>query len=145
MTITVQARKSSTAEWGVLNALVDLNAAVKVGKITADDLKFEARAVIRQWQATIMGAYAEMEFRVHESADDRREPIKAASDELTITDDTWPRHADGSRFKIGEMSHAQQVAVARGAVARLTPEFSRLGIALSFRGTWNGPLPSSAS
>lgn len=52
----------------------------------------------------------------------------------TITDETWPHHPDGRRFKIAELTHRQQIAVARGAVAKLTPEFAAKGVALEFKG-----------
>jgi hypothetical protein len=50
----------------------------------------------------------------------------------TITDDTWPHHPDGRRLKIGEMTHKQRIAVIRGAVARMAPEFEKQGAVLSF-------------
>ena len=54
--------------------------------------------------------------------------------EFTITDDTWPRHPDGRRKKMGEMTTQQQEAIVRGAVARLAPGFAAQGVAVKFKG-----------
>jgi hypothetical protein len=51
----------------------------------------------------------------------------------TITDENWPRHPDGRRKKIGELTHAQRVAVVQGAVDRLYPEFAKIGVVLKFK------------
>lgn len=63
-----------------------------------------------------------------------------AANEPTITDATWPRHADGRRKKMGELTHAQQVAVVRGAVAAIAPQFAAIGVAVTFQ---DGPPPKS--
>jgi hypothetical protein len=49
-----------------------------------------------------------------------------------ITDENWPRHPDGRRKRMGELTTAQQEAIVLGAVNRLKPEFQSIGIALSF-------------
>jgi hypothetical protein len=51
-----------------------------------------------------------------------------------ITDENWPRHPDGRRKRIGELTTAQQEAIVLGAVERLKPEFQSIGVVLSFDG-----------
>lgn len=49
--------------------------------------------------------------------------------------DAWPRHPNGRPVKVGEMTPAQRVAVARSAVERLKPEFAAQGVSLEFKET----------
>ena len=51
-------------------------------------------------------------------------------DNMKITDENWPKHANGRRKKIGEMTTREQIAVVNGAVERLAPEFAILAVTL---------------
>lgn len=51
-----------------------------------------------------------------------------------IADDTWPRHPDGRRKKMGELSKEQQIAITRNAVEAVAPEFAKMGVAVRFMG-----------
>lgn len=54
----------------------------------------------------------------------------------TITDENWPRHPDGRRKRLGELTKEQQIALTREAVARVAKEFQGQGVAVSFKGEW---------